>query len=258
MRIVVCVKHVPDPLDPVELSADLRIDRHAMAGMLSTLDEYAVDQAVRLGGKKDSVIALSMGPTPARSAVTRALQMGADEGVLVTDESLAGADALTTAQVLASAVAKIGDVDLVVCGMSSTDGATGTVPVLIGDILGQACASHARAIQLDGVRVIVERDDPDGVRTLAATLPAVVSVTDQSGEPEYPSFKGILAAKRRKIREMTLTDLGLTSPISTTMRTVSASPTPPRPPATIVTDTSGSGAAALAEFLLERGVKAVL
>lgn len=227
-----------------------------MAGMLSSLDEYAIDQAVRLRGKKDSVIALSMGPAAARSAVTRALQMGADEGVLVSDEDLAGADVMTTAHVLAGAVSEIGDVDLVVCGMSSTDAGTGTVPVLVADLLGQACASHSRTLHLDGGRVIVERDDPDGIRTLAATLPAVVSVTDQSGEPEYPSFKGILAAKRRKIRVLTLDGLGLTGPNPPAVRTVSASPTPPRPPARIVTDVEGSGAAAVVGFLRDHGVKA--
>jgi electron transfer flavoprotein beta subunit len=235
--IVVAVKYVPDPDDPVELTDDLRVDRSH--GMLSSLDEYAVDQAVRLRRKGETrVVALTMGPAAARSAVTRALQMGAD--------------AATTARVLAAAIALVGDVLLVVTGMSSTDAGTGTVPAMLADVLGWSRALHARSVELDERRVVVRRDDPDGVRTLAARLPALVSVTDQAGEPTYPSFAGILAAKRRPVRTLTLADLGLAAPAPSAVRVLSAGPAPARPPARVVTDHAGSGAAALVEALRAR------
>ncbi|MCB2175311.1 MAG: electron transfer flavoprotein subunit beta/FixA family protein [Actinomycetales bacterium] len=255
MTIVVCVKHVPDPADPVVLAADLRVDREAGAGTLSGLDEYAVDQAVRLRRARERVVAVTMGPRGARAAVTRALQMGADEGIVVSDEALAGADVLTTAAVLAAAVRSVGDADLVVCGMSSTDGGSGVVPVLVADLLGWACAGHAAAVELDGGRVTIQRDDPDARRTLVAPLPAVVSVTDLSGEPTYPSFKAILAARRRPVREVGLSELGLGTPSTAPgTRTVSAVEADPRPPARIVTDSDGSGAAALLELLAGRSL----
>lgn len=257
MRILVCVKHVPDPADPVQVTADRRVDR-TTPGMLSSLDEYAVDQAVRLRrGKGDRVIALTMGPAGARAAVTRALQMGADEGVVVSDGALTGADAITTATVLAAAVRAVGDVDLVLTGMASTDAGTGVVPVLLADLLGWGRAGYARGVQLEPGRVVVQRDDPDAVRTLAAPLPAVVSVTDQAGEPSYPSFAGILAAKRRPVRQLDLAGLGLSTPAAGPVRVVAAAPAPPRPPARMVRDAGGSGAAALVELLQERAVVGV-
>ncbi|MCV2393825.1 electron transfer flavoprotein subunit beta/FixA family protein [Actinotalea sp. M2MS4P-6] len=251
MTIAVCVKHVPDPADPAVLAADLRVDREAAAGMLCSLDEYAVDRAVQLRHPGERVVAVTMGPRGARAAVTRALQMGADEGLVITDPSLAGADAVTTAAVLAAAVRSLGDVDLVLCGMSSTDGSTGTVPPMVADLLGWGCAGHAVAVVREAGHVTIERDDPDARRTLVAPLPAVVSVTDLSGEPSYPSFKAILAAKRRPVREVSLAEL----PVRTSargLRTVAATVAPPRAPARIVTDVDGSGAHALVQVLTDR------
>jgi len=254
VKIVVCVKHVPDASADRVFADDLTVDREGTDGLLSELDEYAVEQALRLADEGDDVevTVLTVGPEDATAALKRALQMGASAGIHVLDDALHGTDVLGTSTVLAAAVSKAG-ADLVVCGMASTDGAMGVLPAMLGERLGWPTATYAGHLAVaDGHATIVREDDTARL-TVEVDLPAVVSVTDQSGEARYPSMKGILAAKKKPVQTWDLDDLGL-DPADVGLdaawtRVVGAEPRPARGAGDVVTDSGGSGAAAVLEFL---------
>ena len=254
VKIVVCVKHVPDPSAERAFATDLTLDREDTDGLLSELDEYAVEQALRVAEAGDDVevAVLTVGPEDATAAIKRALQMGAGSGVHVLDDALHGSDVLGTSTVLAAAVRKAG-ADLVVCGMSSTDGAMGVLPAMLAERLGWPAATYAGRLDVaDGTATIVREDDTARL-TVEVDLPAVVSVTDQSGEARYPSMKGILAAKKKPVQTWDLDDLGLdTADVgldAAWTRVVGADPRPARGTGTLVRDADGSGSAAVLEFL---------
>ena len=218
MRIVVLVKHVPDAsadrgFDP----ADHTTDRAGVDGLLSELDEYAVETALMLietvlaetpGPAADSeVVALTMGPAAAADALRRALQMGATSGVHVQDDALHGSDAPATSLVLAAAVRRLGDIDLVLTGMASTDGGMSVVPAMLAERLGLPHVGFAGHLEIEGATVVARRDGDAATEVVEADLPAIVSVTDQVGEPRYPSFKGIMAAKKKPVQTWSLADL---------------------------------------------------
>lgn len=207
---MVCVKFVPDPGDEVEFGPTHALLRPASTGLLSELDEYALEQALRLGAERGArVTALTVGPQAAEAALRKALQMGADDAVLVSDEAIAGSDVFGTATVLAAAAARLGDVDLVVCGMSSPDAGSGVVPALLAHRLGWPLLGLAASVEAAGPGLRIRRVDEFGVRVAEAALPVVLSITDQSGAPRYPSFKDVLAAKRKTVESLTLADLGV-------------------------------------------------
>jgi electron transfer flavoprotein beta subunit len=256
MKIVVCVKYVPDATGDRRFEADHTVDRAAVDGLLSELDEYAVEQALQLKEKQggdSEVTVLTVGPERAMDAVRKALQMGADKGIHVTDEAIAGSDALATSLVLAEAVKKVDGWDLVLCGMGSTDGAMGVVPAMLSERLGVPGVTFGSSIEVDGGTVRIRRDGDTATVTAEASLPAVASVTDQSGEARYPSFKGIMAAKKKPVETWSLADLGVDpaqvglSASWTAVETVQERP--PRTAGEIVTDEGGSGAKALVDFL---------
>jgi electron transfer flavoprotein beta subunit len=256
MKIVVCVKYVPDATGDRRFEADHTVDRAAVDGLLSELDEYAVEQALQLKEKQggdSEVTVLTVGPERAMDAVRKALQMGADKGIHVTDEAIAGSDALATSLVLAEAVKKVDGWDLVLCGMGSTDGAMGVVPAMLSERLGVPGVTFGSSIEVDGRTVRIRRDGDTATVTAEASLPAVASVTDQSGEARYPSFKGIMAAKKKPVETWSLADLGVDpaqvglSASWTAVETVQERP--PRTAGEIVTDEGGSGAKALVDFL---------
>ncbi|HEY0238797.1 MAG TPA: electron transfer flavoprotein subunit beta/FixA family protein [Friedmanniella sp.] len=254
MKIVVCVKHVPDASAERSFAADLTVDREGADGLLSELDEYAVEQALRIAEEGDDVevVVLTIGPKDASAALKRALQMGAGAGVHVLDDALHGTDALGTSAVLAAAVTRAG-ADLVVCGMASTDGAMGVLPAMLAERLGWPAATYAgRLTVADGHATIVREDDTARL-TIEVDLPAVVSVTDQSGEARYPSMRGILAAKKKPVQTWDLADLDLDPAAvgldAAASRVVDAEPRPARGAGRVVTDADGSGAAAVLEFL---------
>ena len=262
MNIVVCVKYVPDATADRHFEADNTVDRVGVDGLLSELDEYAVEQALQIKESSSDdveVTVLSVGPEDAADAIRKALQMGADKGVHVVDDAIAGSDALATSLVLAEAIKKIGSDaswDLVVCGMSSTDGAMAVVPAMLSERLGVPGLTLGSEITLEGTTLKIRRDGDAATEMVEGQLPLVASVTDQSGEARYPSFKGIMAAKKKPVETMSLADLGVdASQVGLSAAWSAVEGTEPRPPRTqgeVVTDEDGSGATALVEFLASK------
>jgi electron transfer flavoprotein beta subunit len=262
MNIVVCVKYVPDATADRHFEADNTVDRVGVDGLLSELDEYAVEQALQVKeslGDDTTVTVLSVGPEQATDAVRKALQMGADKGVHVVDDAIAGSDAPATSLVLAEAIKKIGagdGWDLVVCGMASTDGGMGVVPAMLAERLGAPGVTLGSELTVEGDTVRIRRDGDASTDTVEGTLPLVLSVTDQSGEARYPSFKGIMAAKKKPVETWSLTDLGVDAGqvgLSAAWSVVEdTTARPPRTAGEIVTDEDGSGAKALVDFLASK------
>ena len=262
MNIVVCVKYVPDATADRRFEDDNTVDRVGVDGLLSELDEYAVEQALQVKeklGDDTEVTVLSVGPEQATDAIRKALQMGADKGVHVVDDAIAGSDALATSLVLAEAIRKIdsdSSWDLVVCGMASTDGSMGVVPAMLAERLDVPAVTLGSEIEVDATTVRIRRDGDAATETIEGTLPLVLSVTDQSGEARYPSFKGIMAAKKKPVETWSLSDLGVDAELvglSAAWSTVeSTEARPPRTQGEVVTDEDGSGATALVEFLASK------
>ena len=255
-RIVVTVKYVPDATGDRRFAEDTTTDRDAVDGLLSELDEYAVEQALRIAEADGDaeVTVLTVGPDDAKDALRKALSMGADKGVHVSDDAIHGTDAIGTSAILAKAVEKAG-FDLVVCGMASTDGTMGVVPALLAERLGVPQVTLLSEVSVEGGVVRGRRDGDAATEQLEAALPAVVSVTDQSGEARYPSFKGIMAAKKKPVETWDLDDLGIAAEqvgLAGSWTAVADIATrPPRAAGTIVKD-EGDGGRQLAAFLAER------
>ncbi len=263
MNIVVCVKYVPDAQAERTFNAsDNTTDRENVDGLLSELDEYAVEEALKIvEAGEGEVTVLTVGPDAAADAVKKALQMGAHKGVHVGDDAIHGSDAIATSLVLAEAIKKIGAdsaVDLVVTGMASTDGTMGVVPAMVAERLGLPAVTFASELAVDGSTggsVTIRRDGDASTQTITATLPALVSVTDQINEPRYPSFKGIMAAKKKPVERWTLADLGIDAAQvgldAAWTKVDSFTARPPRAQGEIVAD-EGDGGRRLAAFLTER------
>ncbi|MCL8024713.1 electron transfer flavoprotein subunit beta/FixA family protein [Nocardioides bruguierae] len=259
------MKYVPDATANRQFEADNTVDRVGVDGLLSELDEYAVEQALQLKEKAEdptsvTVTALCVGPEQATDAVRKALQMGADAGVLVTDEAVAGSDAPATSLVLAKAVEKLaeenGQADVVMCGMASTDGGMSVVPAMLAERLGLPQVTFASRVEAQGDQVRIKRDSDTATEIVGGRMPLLLSVTDQTGEARYPSFKGIMAAKKKPMSTWSLSDIGVDagSVGASVAWTVVAETTerPPRTAGEIVTDEDGSGAVALAGFLADK------
>jgi electron transfer flavoprotein beta subunit len=253
MNIVVCVKYVPDATaDRTFNAADSTVDRTSVDGLLSELDEYAVEEALTIrDAGEGEVTVLTVGPEQAADAIRKSLQMGADRGIHVTDDAIRGSDAVATSLVLAKVLDRT-PYDLVLCGMSSTDGSMGVVPAMLAERLGLPQLTLASEVSVDGSLVTVQRDGDAATQTVEATTPLVLSVTDQINEPRYPSFKGIMAAKKKPVDTYALADLGLADEdvglSSAWTRVEGLQARPPRSAGTIVKD-QGDGAAKLVEFL---------
>jgi electron transfer flavoprotein beta subunit len=258
MNIVVCVKYVPDATADRHFESDNTVDRAGVPGLLSELDEYAVEQALQLKEKNEGteVTALTVGPEEASEAIKKALQMGADKGVHVVDDAIAGSDYLATSQVLAAAIEKIGDVDVVLCGMASTDATGSVVPAMLAERLDLPQVTLGSVIESQGKEFRIKRDGDTSTEVIGASAPLVLSVTDQSGEARYPSFKGIMAAKKKPLETWSLSDLGVDADqVGLDAAWTAVEGTEERPPRTageIVTDEDGSGAKALVEFLASK------
>ncbi|ONI72430.1 electron transfer flavoprotein subunit beta [Kribbella sp. ALI-6-A] len=254
MKIVVCAKFVPDATaDRRFRSEDNTVDRAGVDGLLSELDEYAVEAALTVKENGDAeVTVLTVGPEQAADAVKKGLQMGADAGVHVIDDAIHGSDAVATSLILAKALSKL-EADLVVFGMGSTDGGMGVVPAMVAERLGLPAVTLGSEVTVDGTTVKIRRDGDLASDTVEGTLPLVLSVSDQANEPRYPSFKGIMAAKKKPVETWSLADLELSGDqvgqAAAWTEVVEVTARPPRTAGTIVADEDGSGAAQLVEFL---------
>jgi electron transfer flavoprotein beta subunit len=213
MKVIVCVKQIPDPALPGELDSATNTLKRDGKLILDESDSYGVEMALQLvdaaGGGEVALV--SMAPNGEVSGLRTALAMGAAQGVLVSDPALAGSDALTTAKVLAAAVQRLGGADLVLAATESSDGYTGTVPEQMAEVLGLPSVTFAKSVAVDGGTLKVNRQTEAGYDEVTCPLPAVVSVTAGVVEPRYPSFKGIMAAKSKPVDTVSAADLGVTA-----------------------------------------------
>ena len=210
MNVVVCVKQIPDPAETGSLDPETKqLDRSSKL-ILDESDSYGVEMALQLaeaaGG--GSVSLVSMAPNNEVAGLRTALAMGAESAVLVSDDALAGSSALSTAKVLAAAIA-LAEPDLVLAGTESSDGYTGTVPEQIAALMGLPSVTYAKEIEVGDGAISVKRQTETGYDSVACPMPCVVTVTSGVVEPRYPSFKGIMAAKSKPVDEVTLADLGI-------------------------------------------------
>ena len=254
MNIAVCVKHIPDPNVPPEMDGKY-LKREGVQGVLDPGDEFGVEAALQLkevhGGE---VTLVSMGPPPAQEAIRRGLSMGADKGVLITDDSLKGADALVTARVLAAAIKKADEFDLVIAGVESTDGYTGTMPATMAEFLGLPQVTFAKTIDVADSSLKVNRQTAEGYHVVECPLPALLTVTAGVNEPRYASFKGIMAAKKKPVETWGVGDLGLSGDDIAIKQDVAAqTPAEERKAGEVITD-DGTAATRIADFLQEAKV----
>ena len=256
MNLVVCVKQVPDTAVERTLKpGDGTLDRASLDGLINELDEYAIEEGLKIaeahGGE---VTILSMGPAKASESIRKALSMGADKAVHVVDDGLAGSDALATSAALAAALTSVG-FDLVILGSESTDARTGVVPAMVAERLGVPQLTLASKVDIDGSSVTIRRVTDDGYAVVSASLPAVVSVVEKINEPRYPTFKGIMAAKKKPVQTLTLADLSVDASSVGLANAATAvadfAARPPRAAGVIVKD-EGDGGTKAAGFLAER------
>ena len=216
MKILVCVKQVPDSWAEKKLTSAKVLDRESADAVLNDLDEYAVEEALRIveahGGSEagHTVTLLSMGPERAQEALRKGLSMGADSAIHINDGALAGSDALTTSRVLAEVI-KREQPDLILTGTESTDARMSVIPSMLSERLELPHLSFAGEVKVDSAlsKIMTKRMTDEGVDSMEAPLPAIITVIEKINEPRYPSFKGIMAAKKKTITEMKLSDLGI-------------------------------------------------
>jgi electron transfer flavoprotein beta subunit len=253
MNIVVCMKQVPDTYSERQLRpGDSTLDRDAADGVMNELDEYAIEEGLRLaeahGGE---VTILSMGPEKASDSIRKALSMGADKAVHLVDDALAGSDALGTSAVIAAVLGRIG-FDVVILGSESTDARMGVMAAMLAERLGVPQLSFASKVEIDGTDVSINRQADYGYDRVQASLPAVISVVEKINEPRYPSFKGIMAAKKKPVEKLSLADTGIdpgqVGLASAATEVVSFASRPARQAGTVVKD-EGDGGLKAAEYL---------
>jgi electron transfer flavoprotein beta subunit len=253
MNIVVCVKQVPDTWSERTLKpADSTLDRESADAVINELDEYAIEEGLRLAeANGGEVTILSMGPPKATEAIRKALSMGADKAVHLVDDGLAGSDALQTSEAIAAVLGQIG-FDLVILGSESTDARMGVLAAMLAERLGVPQLSFASKVETDGTAIRIHRQADYGYDKVEASLPAVVSVVEKINEPRYPSFKGIMAAKKKPVETLSLADAGIDPArvglAASATEVVSFASRPPRQAGTIVKD-EGDGGTKAAEFL---------
>jgi electron transfer flavoprotein beta subunit len=260
-NIVVLIKQVPDTWSERKLSdGDWTLDREAADAVLDEINERAVEEALLIKereGGEGTVTVLTAGPERATEAIRKALSMGADKGVHLLDERLHGSDMVQTGWALARALGSIEGVDLVIAGNQATDGTGGAVPAIIAEYLGLPQLTHMRTVQIEGTTITGERETDEGLFTVEASLPAVVSVHEKINEPRFPSFKGIMAAKKKEVATLSLADIGVEADevgLATAISKVeSSTPKPPKAAGEKFTD-EGDGGAKIAEYLVAQKI----
>ncbi len=248
MNVVALVKYIPNPTGTPTMGEDFRLVREGVEGGLDPGDEHGVEAALQLAADGGEVTYVSMGPEPAMGAIRKALSMGGDKGALVSDVSLKGADALVTARVLA-AVIKRNPFDLVIAGVESTDGYTGTMPQALAELLDVPAVTFARKLEVTEGTLKVERQTETGYHVVETSLPAVVTVTAGVNEPRYPTLKGIMQSKQKPVDQLSVSDLGLSAEdVAPTQEVVGMEPVPEREAGEVVED-PGEAPAKVVDFL---------
>ena len=253
MNIVVLVKQVPDTWAERKLQdSDKTLDRASVDVVMNEIDEYAVEEALQIkeaqGGE---VTIVTMGPDRAVETIRKALSMGADKAVHLVDDALHGSCAIETSYALAKVLDTL-EYDLVILGSESTDARLSIMAPLLAERLGKPQLSGARKVTVEGGNVRIERQTENGYDVGEAALPAVISVVEKINEPRYPSFTGIMAAKKKPLTTMGIADAGIESDkvglANATNQVLDFANRPPRSAGQIVKD-EGDGGTKVAEFL---------
>lgn len=255
MNVVVCIKQVPDPNSPGQLDPSTHLLKRDGELVLDPGDEFGVEAGLQLVEKHGGqVTVVSMGPERGLDAVRKALAMGAAKGMLISDDSLRGSDALTTAKVLAAAIRKQ-DFDVVITATESTDGYTGVVPQMIAGLLDIPAVTFAKSVSVEGDKLTAQRQTETGIEVVEATLPVVLSVTAGVNEPRYPSLKGIMGAKQKPLDRPGPADLNLegVGGASTGQRITAIDSAPERAAGEIIKD-EGEAAKRIVDFLADKKV----
>jgi len=254
MNIVVLVKQVPDTWAERKLNdSDKTLDRASVDVVMNEIDEYAVEEALKIKEAKGEgeVTILTMGPERATETIRKALSMGADKAIHLVDDALAGSDAVQTSAAIAKVLEGL-EYDLVLAGSEATDSRMAVMGALLAERLGRPQLTGARKLTVEGGKATIERLTDNGYAVVEAATPAIVSVIEKINEPRYPSFKGIMAAKSKPLETKSLGDLGLDAGAvglaNAPTQVVSFATKPPRQAGQIVKD-EGDGGAKVAEFL---------
>ena len=250
--MVVCVKQIPDPNAPGKLDPhSWRLVREGVDLVLDPGDEHGVEAGLQIVEKSGGeVTVVSMGPPKAMEAIRRALAMGAHRGILIQDQALENADALSTARAIAAAV-KATPYDLIICGTESTDGSSGAVPAQLAEILGLPLLSFAKKLEVADGKAVIDRQTDEGYDVVEAPLPAVVTVTGGINEARYPALRGIMQAKNKEVKQLGVKELGLEGRAgqgAATQEVVGVTPAEARKAGEVVED-KGEGAKRIADFL---------
>jgi electron transfer flavoprotein beta subunit len=209
MKVVVCVKQIPDPATPYRLEEGTNWLIRPPEQILDDTDRYGVEMGLQLAQSSEGTVTLvSMGPAGNGQGIRQALAMGADKAILIEDDTLRGSDALTTAHALAAAIRREG-FDLVIAGTESTDGYSGVMPQMVAEILDVPALTYATNVEIGDGSVTIHRQTVAGYDVVAGALPALVTVTAGVVEPRYPTFKGIMDAKKKPIESLSFGDLGI-------------------------------------------------
>jgi electron transfer flavoprotein beta subunit len=224
MKVVVCVKQIPDPATPYKLEEGTNWLVRPAEQVLDDTDRYGVEMGLQLAQANEGTVTLvSMGPTGNAQGIRQALAMGADKAVIVEDDSLRGSDALSTARVLAETISSEG-YDLVIAGTESTDGYSGVLPQMLAELLGAPALTYATSVDTDGSKVTIHRQTASGYDVVETSLPAVVTVTAGVVEPRYPTFKGIMDAKKKPMETKSLGDVGVEPSDGQTVGSITEAP----------------------------------
>ncbi|WP_059020986.1 electron transfer flavoprotein subunit beta/FixA family protein [Mycobacterium sp. M26] len=261
-NIVVLIKQVPDTWSERKLSdGDYTLDRDAADAVLDEINERAVEEALLIkekeGDAAGTVTVLTAGPERATEAIRKALSMGADKAVHLLDPGLHGSDMVQTGWALARALGAIEGTELVIAGNEATDGTGGAVPAIIAEYLGLPQLTHLRKVSVEGGKITGERETDEGVFTVEASLPAVISVNEKINEPRFPSFKGIMAAKKKEVTTLTLAEIGVEADevglANAGSSVLSSTPKPPKTAGEKITD-EGEGGKKIAEYLVAQKI----
>jgi electron transfer flavoprotein beta subunit len=254
MRIAVCVKHVPEGPSRIDPSTK-RLDRSG-EGALNHFDANAVEEALRLKADSDTqVVAVTLGPERAADSLRKALAMGADRAVLVTDEAAAGSDLVATSAILAKTLERE-SADLVLFGQQASDADGAVLWAAVAERLRRPVVSQAAELTLNDGTLRVKRQTEFGYDVIEAPLPAVVAVSDAINEPRYPSLKGIMGAKKKPFETLSLSDVGVDAAqageAGSKTEVLTLGDPPSRGEARKIEDSGGSAAQEIADFLAEK------